>query len=271
VISAARLPADRGTPSLAARALDVLACEWVKFWSVRSTPWTLLAALVTPVVLSDLVAFITAQSPSPAPGGPPPDPMFSSFLGLEYAVLAVCVLGVLQFSSEYSTGLIRTTFVAVPRRRAVLAAKAAVTGSVLLLAGEGVSFTSFFIVQGVLHTRHLGVSFAHPGALGAVLANGTLLLACSLFALAVGAIARHTAGGIAATIALITVPSILGLLPAPWGSRIGRFTLIDAAQQVSYLHPRPDLLSPAWSLLVLSAWPATALAVAAVRITRSQT
>jgi ABC-2 type transport system permease protein len=261
-------PADQGMPSLAIRARDVLACERVKFWSVRSTYWTLLVAVVTPIALSDLVAVITTQGPS---HGAPPDPMFSSFLALEYAVLAVCVLGVLQFSSEYSTGLIRTTFVSVPRRRAVLAAKAAVTGSVMLVAGEVVSFTSFFIVQGILHTKHLGVSFTHPGVRGAVLANGTLLLVCSLFALAVGAIVRHTAGGIAATIALITVPSILALLGHPWGARIGRFTLIDAAQQVSYLHPQTDLLSPAWSLVVLFAWPAAALIVAAVMITRTQT
>jgi ABC-2 type transport system permease protein len=140
----------------------------------------------------------------------------------------------------------------------VLAAKAAITGTAMLIAGEAVSLTSFFIVQGVLHTKHLSVSFSHPGVPGAVLANGTLLLVCSLFAVAMGAIVRHTAGGIAATIALITVPSILGLLGDPWGTRIGRFTLIDAAQQVSYLHPQTDLLSPAWSLLVLFAWPAAA-------------
>jgi ABC-2 type transport system permease protein len=263
--------AGQDAPSLAVRARDVVASEWVKFWSVRSTYWTLLVAVVTPIALSDVVAFAAAQGSGSRTAGPPPDPMFSSFIGLEYAVLAVCVLGVLQFSSEYSTGLIRTTFVSVPRRRAVLAAKAAITGAVLFVAGEAVSFTSFFIVQGILHARHLGVSFAHPGVPGAVLANGAVLPVCALFALAVGAVVRHTAGGIAATIALITVPAILGLLPDHWGTRIGRFTLIDAAQQVSYLHPQTDLFSPAWSLAVLFAWPAAALTVGAVVITRSQT
>jgi ABC-2 type transport system permease protein len=270
IVTATR-PAGQDPPSLAVRARDILASEWVKFWSVRSTYWTLLVAVVTPIALSDVVAFVTAQGPTSRNAGLPPDPMFSSFIGLEYAVLAVCVLGVLQFSSEYSTGLIRTTFVAVPRRRAVLAAKAVITGAVMLVAGEAVAFTSFFIVQGVLHTKHLGVSFSHPGVPGAVLANGALLPVCALFALAMGAVARHTAGGIAATIAFITVPSIFGLLSPPWGARIGRFTFIDAAQQVSYLRPQTDLFSPAWSLLVLFAWPAAALAVAAVMITRTET
>jgi len=67
---------------------------------------------------------------------------------------------------------------------------------------------------------------------------------------------------------VILVPGILALLPAPWNGRLGRFTLLDAARQVSALHPAADLLSPGWSLLVLLAWPAVALAVAAVLITR---
>jgi ABC-2 type transport system permease protein len=259
-------PAGQATPSLAVRARYLLTSEWIKFWSVRSTYWTLLVAVVTPVALSDLIAFATAQSKS----GPPSDPMLSGFISLEYAVLAVCVLGVLQFSSEYSTGLIRTTFVAAPRRRAVLAAKAVVTGLMTLVAGELVSFASFFIDQAVLHTHHLGISWSHPGAARAVLASGTLLFVCAVFALGIGAIVRHTAGGIATTIALIALPAILGLLPQPWGTRIGRFTLIDAAQQVSYIYPRTDLFSPGWSLLVLFAWPAVALLVAAALITRTE-
>ena len=112
------------TPSLAIRAADLLASEWTKFRSVRSTYWTLLVALVTPIAFSALVAFAFANAPAKA--GPPPDPLLPEVLSLEYAVIAVSVLGVLSFSAEYSTGLIRTTFAAAPRRRAVLAAKATV-------------------------------------------------------------------------------------------------------------------------------------------------
>jgi hypothetical protein len=101
-------PSGQAAPSLAVRARDLLASEWTKFWSVRSAYWTLLVAAVTPVVLSDLIAFALAQPSSKRSPGPPPDPMLPAFYSLEYAVLAVCVLGVLQFSSEYSTGLIRT-------------------------------------------------------------------------------------------------------------------------------------------------------------------
>ena len=122
--------------------------------------------------------------------------------------------------------------------------------------------------QAILASHGQGVSLGHPGVPGAVLSAGLLLCVCALLGLALGAIIRHTAGGIAATIAVILVPGIAALLPSPWDGRIGRFTLLEAAQQVSALHPAADLFSPGWSLLVLLAWPAAGLAAAALLITR---
>jgi hypothetical protein len=175
---------------------------------------------------------------------------------------------VLAFSTEYSTGLIRTTFAAVPRRRAVLAAKAAAAGAVTLIAGELVAFVSFFGVQAALSGHHLGVSLSRPGVAGAVLANGLLLFVVTMMGLGLGAIVRHTAGGIAALVGLIFLPAIVGLLPPPWGGRVSRFTLLQAAHQVTALHPAADLFAPALSLLVLLAWPAATLLTAALLITR---
>jgi ABC-type transport system involved in multi-copper enzyme maturation permease subunit len=246
--------------------MDLVASEWTKFRSVRSSFWSLLVAVVTPIGVSTLVAVAFANQPAAA--GPPPDPLLPEVLSLEYAVIAVSVMGVLAFSAEYSTGLIRTTFTAAPRRRAVLAAKAVVLGAVTLAAGELVAFASFFLAQAVLASHHQGVSLSRPGVPGAVLAAGLLLCVCTVLGLALGSIIRHTAGGIAATIAVIVLPGIVGLLPAPWNGRLGRFTLLEAARQVTALHPAANLFSPGLSLLVLLAWPAAALVVAAVLITR---
>jgi len=256
--TAATAPTPQNAPSIPVRARDLLGCEWTKFRSVRSTYWTLAVAVVTPIGFSILVATAFAAAP---PGGAPPDPLLPGLLSQEYAVIAVTVLGVLSFSSEFGTGLIRTTFAAAPRRRAVLAAKAAVTGTV-------VAFSSFFADQAILAGHHLSVGISDPGVPGAVLATGVLLCVCALIGVAIGAIVRHTAGGIAAAIGVIVLPAILALLPAPWNDRIGRFTLLDAARQVTALHPQPDLFNPAGSLLVLLAWPAAALAAAALLITR---
>ena len=197
-------------PSLATRALDLLGSEWTKFRSVRSTYWSLLVAVVTPIAVSAVVAFAFANAPG---HGPPPDPLLPEVISLEYAVIAVSVLGVLAFSAEYSTGLIQVTFTAAPRRRAVLAAKAVVLAAVTLAAGEVVAFVSFGLVQAVLAGHSQGVSLGHPGVPGAVLSAGLLLCVCALLGLALGAIIRHTAGGIAATIAVILVPGIVALLP----------------------------------------------------------
>ncbi len=251
---------------LAVRARDVLASEWEKLRSVRSTYWCLLVAVAAPLILSTVVAAALAHAPGPGVSGV--DPLLPGFISLEYAILAVGVLGVLAFSSEYSTGLIRTTFAAVPRRRAVLAAKAAVIGAATLVAGEVVAFVSFALVQAVLSGHHDGVSLKHPGVPGAVLAVGLLLFVVATMGLGLGAIVRHTAGGIAALVGLIFLPAIINLLPAPWGARIGRFTLLDAARQVTALHPATNLFAPAWSLLVLLAWPALTLLAAALLITR---
>jgi hypothetical protein len=258
-------PTAAAVPPLTVRARDALACEWTKFWSVRSTYWTLLIAVVTPIALSSVVAAAFSHQPA---GQPPVDPLLPGTLSLEYAVLAIGVMGVLAFSTEYGTGLIRTTFAAMPRRRVVLAAKAAVAGAVTLVAGELVAFVSFFLVQAVLSGHHLSVSLSHPGVPGAVLATGIILFVVAMMGVGLGAIVRHTAGGIAALVALIILPAILGLIPAPWGARIGRFTLLYAVRQVTALHPAANLFSPALSLLVLLAWPAVILLIAALMITR---
>jgi ABC-2 type transport system permease protein len=219
----------------------------------------------SPIGLSALVAVTLANAPG---NGPPVDPLLPGVLSQEYAVLAVGVLGVLAFSTEFSTGLIRTTFAAVPRRQAVLAAKAAVIGALTLVAGEVVAFASFALVQAVLSGHRLNVPLSRPGVPGAVLASGLILFVVATMGLGLGAIVRHTAGGIAALVGLIFLPAILGLLPAPWGGRIGRFTLLDAARQVAALHPATNLFAPAASLLVLLAWPALTLFLAALSLTR---
>jgi ABC-2 type transport system permease protein len=200
-------------PSLAIRALDLLASEWTKFRSVRSTYWALLVAVVTPVAVSAVVAFAFTSGRNQ---GPLPDPLLPEVISLEYAVIAVCVMGVLAFSAEYSTGLIRVTFTAAPRRRSVLAAKAVVLAATMLAIGEVVAFATFGLTQAILAGHHQGVSLGHPAVLGAVLCTGLVLCVCALLGLALGAIIRHTAGGIAATLAVILVPGIGVLLPSPW-------------------------------------------------------
>jgi ABC-2 type transport system permease protein len=261
--------ADPAGPSLAARARDVLAFEWVKLRSIRSNRVTLLVAAIATIGSTAIVAHTVGSTAAPLPGGGFTS-LTVSFLGYaEYAVIPVSVLAVLQFTSEYTTGLIRTTFIAVPQRWTVLAGKAAVTGGAALVAGEILAFACFFLTQALLSGRHHGVSLAQPGVPGAVLAGGFVLCACALTGIGLGAIVRHTPGAIAATLGVIYGLGALCLvLPTPWKGDVGRFTMPFAASQVVALHPQPGLLSPALSMLVLVAWPAAALLAAGLAITR---
>jgi ABC-2 type transport system permease protein len=253
-------------PGLTARARDVLLSEWTKLRSVRSTYWALVVAAVLSPAGSVAFALFALSTRH---GVRLSDPVVLSFVGwAEYPVLAVGILGVLAFTSECATGQIRTTFTAVPRRPAVLAAKAAVVGSLVLVFGELLAVASFSLTQAVLSRQHQGVSLAHPGAPGAVLAAGLVLAVVAVTGVALGAAIRHTAGAIAALPAVFYLPLILLALPSPWNHRIDRFALPVAAYQVVALHPATNLLAPALSMLVLIAWPAVALAAAAVLITR---
>ena len=251
-------------PSRAVRARDVLSFEWTKLRSVRSNYLTLSIAAVVSVGVTAIVAHSISSAPGGRPGGNTLSPLTASFLGYaEYAILPAAILGVLAFTSEFSTGLIRMTLVAVPRRRTVLAAKAAVVGAIALLAGELLAFASFFLAQAVLTGRHGGLSLS--GHVGAVLAAGLLMPACVLAGLGLGAIIRHTAGAIAATVGVIyLLPAACLFLPSPWRDDLGRITLGFAAYQVTSPHPHPGLLAPALSVLVILAWPAASLLAAAL-------
>ena len=257
----ARLPAARGA----------LAAEWIKLRSVRSTYLTLAAAAVAAVAVGYLVthsdvthwATMTAQAKAAF------DPGSDSFSGLGLAQLAFGALGVLVISSEYATGLIRTTFTAVPRRRAVLAAKATIAGAVSLVAGEAIAFATFFTGQQALSVGHLQVTLAHPGALRGVLAAGFYLAVMAWAGLGLGTLIRHTAGAITTMTAVVfLLPQIIHALPAPWNVQAGKYTLNLAAQQMIAQHPAPGYFGAGPSFLIVAAYAAAALAAAAILITR---
>ncbi len=251
------------------RAGDVLAFEWIKLRSIRSNSWTLLIAAVVSVSITVVVVHAIAASPA-RPTSAPFDSLTVSFLAYaEYAVLPVSILGALAFTSEYSTGLIRTTFTAVPQRWQVLAAKAAVTGTAALLAGELLAFASVLLTQALLSGSHGGLPLSRPGVLWGILGAGFLMPVCVLTGLGLGAIIRHTAGAIAATVGVVYLLAALCLsLPSPWKTEIGRFTLAFAAYQVVALHPQPHLFAPPVSLAILIAWPAVILLIGGLLITR---
>jgi ABC-2 type transport system permease protein len=248
-----------------ARFADLLAAEWIKFRSVRSSYWALLCAAVPSVLVGILIAqnVVSDWTRLTAQPGFHPEPLSYSFNGFQFSQLVAGVLGVMLIGSEYSSGLIRTTLAAVPHRRAVLAAKAAVLGALTLAAGEALAFAAFFPVQAILHGRGIGLSIASPGALRATLCAGLYLGVIALIGLALGTLLRHTAAGVAAVFGLVfVIPGVISAFPSPWDTRIGRFLPTNLAGQLIAQHPHPGFLSVPWSLTVLLAYPAVLLVAA---------
>jgi ABC-2 type transport system permease protein len=232
----------------------------------------LAAAAVAAVALGYLITHYVAATTNWATLSPHAkaewDPVSYSLGGLAIAQLAFGTLGVLVISSEYATGLIRTTFAAVPRRRTVLAAKAAVAGALTLVAGEVTAFAAFFTGQQALSAKHLQVTLADPGVLRGVLAAGLYLAIITAVGLGLGGVIRHTAGAIAALFALVfLIPQVIHAMPDPWAIRIGKYMLDNAGQQMTALHGAAGYFPPGASLIVCLAYAAAALGAAAILVT----
>jgi ABC-2 type transport system permease protein len=246
------------------RAAGVLRSEWTKLRTVRSSTWTITALVGLTVLVGALICVSQASnwaslSPAERAGF---DPTNFSLEGLLFGQLAVGVLGVIIMSSEYGTGLIRSTLAAAPDRRLVLGAKTIVLGAVVLVVGEVVSFASFFLGQAILSGSASSVGIGDPGVAQAVAFGGLYLTALGLFGLGIGAIVRHTAGALTTFVGVVLiVPEIDKLLPASIGDTIGKYLPANIGMNLTSVQPHPHQLPPWVAFGVLCAWAASALAV----------
>ena len=183
-VTPTRGPAD---PAAGRRAgfVNLMLAEWTKIRSVRSTVWTLIVFVVVCVGFTALITWLT-ETHWYGPKAPArdaraiADPVgFILGTGVGLGQLAICVLGVLVITSEYSTGVIRASLLAVPRRIPVLAAKAVVFAVLLLVVTEIVAFCSFFIGSAILHA-HVPVSLSGSGVTRAVFGAGLYLTVLGL-------------------------------------------------------------------------------------------
>jgi ABC-2 type transport system permease protein len=199
-----------------ARFRDLLAAEWLKLWSLRSTPWSLLISGLVVIGFNVGAAYehylhwnLERITPASfiAQGLPLLD-AFDTNAGIATMVLAGAI-GSLAITGEYSTGLIRTTFTAVPARRPVMAAKVSVIAAVMTVFGAIVAAASFGLTQAILSGRHAGVSIGYPGALRVVAASALLAPLSALVGAAAGAIVRHSAAAVATSFVILQVLPLL--------------------------------------------------------------
>ena len=240
---------------------DALRSEFTKIRSTRSTYWTLLALVVVTIGIGAIASYGTASHASQVDRASF-DATQLSLGGLYVGQLVIAVLGALTITSEYSTGLIRTSLAVQPRRGTLFAAKAVVFAVVSLVTGLVASFASFFIGQALLSSHHLNVTLSQPNVLRAVIGGALFLTACGMLAYGLGAILRHTAGAITAAIGLLFVLTVLvNFLPGTWQDHVNKWMPAIAGSQVWVTKASsPETLLSAWAgLAVLAGYAAIAI------------
>lgn len=249
--------------------------EWTKLHSLRSTRWSLLVGtLMTigfPLIFSTVLAY--RWSHLSAHERADNHPLEIAQVGVNIGQLAIGVLGVLVITGEYSTGMIRATFSAVPKRLPVLWAKGVVYAAVTFALMLPAVLIAFFASQAILGRHHiLQISFSHPGVARAVIGGAVYLVLIGLFALALGAIVRNTAGGIATFAAILfVIPPLLNVLPASWNDAINPYLPSSAGQSIFALTHGAHELGPAAGLGLFCGYTALLTAVAAVLLVRRDT
>jgi ABC-2 type transport system permease protein len=262
----------RSEPGGGATQARVVRSEWIKLWSLRSTRWSLAAGLLG-LLLGIVVAFfdMSRWSSLPLDTRLHYKSVDTALIGWHLSELAVGVLGVLVISGEYSTGMIRSTFMAVPRRLPVLWAKVLVFASVVLVLSFPMTFIGFFGAAAVLTQHHVNPSLSTPGALRAVIAIPLFLTVLAVFTVSLGALLRNTAAAIATFAGIIFVlPGIVGVLSTSLKNSISPYLPSNAASAFFTATPDPadHLLQPWVGFAVFCAYATVLLVAASLLLTR---
>ena len=256
-------------PRAIPRFRDVLHAELTKLRSVRATYWSLVAAVVFMIGFAVLEALILPGRLSPQ-DKETLDGVRVSLGGTHLAQVAFGALGVLVVTSEYTTGLIRATFAAMPRRSQVLLAKIVVFGAGAFVVGVAACFAAFFAFQGLLSGEDtLRTSIGDPGVLRALIGGGLFLAVLGLLGMGLGAIMRSSAGAISALTGLLFVPQILvQFLPEASKLAVGRYLLMQAGGQIFAQEPEPGSFGPWTGFAIFTLYAVIALAVGMVLTNR---
>jgi ABC-type transport system involved in multi-copper enzyme maturation permease subunit len=250
----------------------VLRSEWTKLWSLRSTRWSLAAAFAA-MGLGILVAAVDMSrwSSMSSHDRLHYNSIDTSLAGYHLAQLAIGVLGVLVISGEYTTGMIRSSFVAVPRRLPVLWAKAAVFASVTFALMLPAALIAFYAAGAVMQAHHVTPTLSSPHALRAVLGVALFMAVLAVFTVSLGALIRNTAGGIATFAGILFVlPGIVAILSSSVRSAINPYLPSSAAAALFTAQPDPSdhLLAPWSGFAVFCGYTALALGAAAFLLRR---
>ncbi len=266
---------DAPAPARTTTARVVLS-EWIKLRTLRST-WLTIGSILLAMVAFGLISALTASGQvevSDAQGGPPgfagSDPVSTVLSGANFAVLIVAVLGAIVGAREYTTGMIRTTLAAVPRRLPVLWGKLVTFVGVLtptVILGVLVSFVAGMAILDAGGAATL--AWSDDGVARAVLGTAVYLVALGVIGVALGILLRGTAAAIGTVIgAVLFVPTLASaLLPDSWDGVL-KYLPSNAGMAFTSVEPGDSLLTPGAGMAVLAAWVLLAVGGAALALLR---
>ncbi len=275
-MNAAAIPAGPLAHSVRVTQARVLLSEWTKFRSLRSTVYTFAVGIAATIAFAIIPAVINAvRWPTMSLQDKLAfNPLETTVIGVNVAQLAIGVLGIVIITGEYSTGMIRATFTAVPKRLPVIWAKVGVYGTVTLIVSVPATLIAFFSAQSILagHTlfgRDISLSFSDTGVARVVVGGALYLTLVGLFGLGLGAIVRNTAGGIGAFVAILfVIPPVLTLLPSSWNDAISPYLPSNAGQAIMQFGAPDHTLGPWTGLALFTGYTAATIAAAAVLLWR---
>jgi ABC-2 type transport system permease protein len=249
----------------------VFRSEWTKLYSLRSTRWALLATAVMTIGFGLIASAVTVSrwASLSAADKASFDPLNTSLLGARFGVLAIGVLGVLLITGEYTTGMIRSTMTAVPKRLPVLWGKTGVYAVVALAIAIPAAFIAFFAGQAILSGQNIQIAFSHAGVPGAVLGAAGYLTLVGLFAMGLGAVMRNTAAGIATFAGIMfVVPPLISILPSSIANSIDPYLPSNAGQAMMQIGHHANTLSPGAGFAVFAGYVVVVIAAAAGLLVR---
>jgi ABC-2 type transport system permease protein len=258
--------ATRPVPTGSYGMRQAVRTEVTKLRSIRSTGRTLFATVVGTLLITVLATNSFHHAGRGQVHGF--DSTNQSLTGLVLGALTIGVLGVLMITGEYSSGTIRSSLAATPRRPLFLGAKVAVIAVISLVVGEFLTFSCFFVGRAILSGRAPVAALGQPGVLRALLLSGAFLALLGMFGLGLGVIIRNTAGAIAAFVGIVfLVPVVLQTFQAHGNP--GRFApLAILANSVAAVVRQPDQLSATTGFVLMALYCAVALGVGAVLLMR---
>ncbi|TMR14302.1 ABC transporter permease [Nonomuraea turkmeniaca] len=216
--------------------MSILASEWLKVRSIRST-YLIIGLSLSAVLLGLGLAAMAAGMYDSAPPDKRPNARIAELEEVLVIVPQLCmgILGTLAMTSEYVTGLIRTSLTVVPRRWPILTAKATIIGFLGLIVGPAAVFGTYFVSRWILGDRFSGAyTTEFLDRLPILAASSLTVPVFALLGLGLGALLRSTAGAIATIAGLVyVIPIIIGNLPEPWSERLGSLMIGALPRQIT--------------------------------------